>query len=95
MRDEVSADVDQELRLEVAELIIDSLVMDDITVDDIDPEAPLFGEGLCLNSIDALEIAFAIAQKYGIKLRSDHERNDRIFASLNSLTQYIGEHRTK
>ena len=48
---------------------------------EIDPEAPLFGDGLGLDSIDALELAFAIAQKYGFKLRSDDERNREIFSS--------------
>ena len=57
------------------------------------PDAPLFGDGLGLDSIDALEIAFAVAQKYGFKLRSDDERNGEIFASLNALTRHIAENR--
>ena len=81
------------LRDEVAAMIVEALVLDDVTPDQIEPDAPLFGDGLGLDSIDALEISFAIAQNYGIKLRSDDENNARIFASLNALTAYIDEHR--
>lgn len=87
--------VDAALRDEVAALILNALVIEDIVVDHIDPDAPLFGDGLGLNSIDALEIAFAIAQKYGFKLRSDDERTQGVFASLNNLTRHIAAHRTK
>jgi len=93
MPDNVNAAVDIELRNEVAALIVEALDLEDIKVEDIDPEAPLFGEGLCLDSIDALELAFEIARKYNFKLRSDDERNEEIFASLNSLTQHIAENR--
>ena len=54
-----------------------------------------FGEGLCLDSIDALELSFAIAKRYGIKLRSGDDRNAEIFASLDALSRYISENRTK
>jgi len=93
MPDNVNAAVDIELRNVVAALIVEALDLEDIKVEDIDPEAPLFGEGLCLDSIDALELAFEIARKYNFKLRSDDERNEEIFASLNSLTQHIAENR--
>jgi acyl carrier protein len=86
---------DQTFRVEVAEVIIETLVLEDVTVDDIDPEAPLFGDGLGLDSIDALELSFAIAQRYGVKLRSDDERNMDIFSSLDALSRHISEHRTK
>ncbi|MDA1189917.1 MAG: phosphopantetheine-binding protein [Chloroflexi bacterium] len=86
--------VDQKLREEIAELIIGSLDLEDIAASEIDPAAALFGDGLCLDSIDALELAFVIAQRYGIKLRSDGEDNEVIFASLNSLACYIAENRT-
>lgn len=82
-------------RVELAELIIDVLVLDDVTVDEIDPHAPLFGDGLGLDSIDVLEIAFAVAQKYGFKLRSDDENNDKIFASLDALARHVAANRTK
>ena len=82
-----------ELRAAVAALIVDSLDLEDVTADQIDPFAPLFVDGLCLDSIDALELSFVIEQKYGFKLRSDDERNEQIFASLDSLARHIGENR--
>ena len=56
-------------RNEIAELIVESLVLEDISALEINPEEPLFGDGLSLDSIDALELAFAISEKYGFKLR--------------------------
>lgn len=93
MSEEVEIAVDQDLRDEVAVLIVESLDLEDVKASDIDPQAPLFGDGLSLDSIDALELSFEIAQKYGFKLRSDDERNEEIFASLNSLTRHIAENR--
>lgn len=93
--DSMPSGVDEALRAEVAALIVDSLMLEDISVEDIDPEEPLFGDGLGLDSIDALELAFAIAQKYGFKLSSEDEENGRIFASLNALTRHIAQRRTK
>lgn len=93
MPDNTKTAVDQELRAEVAKLIVDSLDLEDIKPSDIDPEEALFSDGLGLDSIDALELSFEIAQKYGFKLRSDDERNEEIFASLNSLTRHIAENR--
>ena len=80
---------------EVADMIIEVLVLEDMTAENIDPTAPLFGDGLGLDSIDALELSFAIAQRYGVKLRSDDEGNQAIFSSLEALSRHIGEHRTK
>lgn len=80
-------------RNEIGSMIVDVLVLDDVSADEIDPKAPLFGDGLGLDSIDALELSFAIAQRYGIKLRSDDEKNREIFASLEALSQYINENR--
>lgn len=80
---------------EVARMIIEELVLEDVTVDDIDPSAPLFVDGLGLDSIDALELSFAIAQRYGIKLRSGDEQNREIFSSLAALSRHIRENRTK
>ncbi|HKI65169.1 MAG TPA: phosphopantetheine-binding protein [Burkholderiales bacterium] len=79
---------------ELAELIVQALNLE-IRPDEIDPEAPLFGEGLGLDSIDLLEIALAVSKKYGFKLRSDDADNARIFASLRALTAHIEKHRTK
>jgi len=80
-----------DMQREVAALIIDTLMLEDVTADEIDPDAPLFGDGLGLDSIDALEIAFAISKKYGFKLRSDDERNGEIFSSLGALANHIAE----
>ncbi len=86
---------DQAFRTEIANMIIETLVLEDVTAEDIDPKAPLFGDGLGLDSIDALELAFAIAQRYGVKLRSGDERSQEIFSSLEALSRHIGENRTK
>lgn len=74
---------------EVAELILNALNLEDITVADIDPEAALFNDGLGLDSIDALELAMAITQKYGFQLKSDDSNNAKIFSSLRNLTDHI------
>jgi len=79
---------------ELAALIVQALNLD-IGPEEIDPEAPLFGDGLGLDSIDMLEIALAVSKKYGFKLRSDDADNERIFASLRALTAHIEKHRTK
>jgi len=81
--------------LEIACLIIETLNLEDLVPEDIDPEAPLFGEGLGLDSIDALELALAISKTYGFQLRSDDAENKRIFASLRALSQHIEQNRTK
>ena len=79
---------------EVAQLIVATLNLD-IAPQDIPADAPLFGEGLGLDSIDALELALAISRTYGFELRSDDARNRQVFASLRSLADYIDETRTK
>lgn len=82
------------LEHEVAELIIESLNLEEITAADIEPEAPLFGDGLGLDSIDALEIALALSTRYGFQMRSDDSENTRIFGSLRALSQHVAEHRS-
>ena len=77
----------------LAELIVSSLNLEGITGSSIDPEAALFGAGLDLDSIDALELALAIYQAYGFKLRSDDEDNKRIFSSLRALSAHIQQNR--
>lgn len=81
------------LQREVAELIIHALNLEDVTVADIEPDAPLFGEGLGLDSIDALELSLEIAQRYGFQIRSDDPDNARIFGSLRSLAATIESRR--
>ena len=77
----------------LAELLVDSLNLEDVAAAGIDPEAPLFGDGLGLDSIDALELALAISRTYGFQLRSDSDENRRIFASLRALSAHIEQHK--
>lgn len=82
------------LQLEIAELIVTAVNLD-TPPSEIEPDAPLFGEGLGLDSIDILEVSLVISKQYGIQLRSDSNDNVSIFLSLRSLTQHIAENRTK
>lgn len=82
------------LEHEMAELIVASLRLE-VAAAAIDPEAPLFGEGLGLDSIDALEIALAISKRYGFQLRSDDEHNHRIFSNLRALAAHVEKHRAR
>ena len=82
-----------ELQREVAALLVEALNLD-IAPESIDPQAALYGEGLGLDSIDILEVALVVSQRYGFQLRSDDEDNIRIFTSLASLTEHIATHRT-
>lgn len=79
---------------EVAELIVSALNLD-MAPQEIEADAPLFGDGLALDSIDVLEIALVISKKYGFQLKSDNEDNIRIFSSLRALTTYIASQRTQ
>ena len=83
-----------DLQREVAVLMIESLNLE-ITEDQIDPDAPLYGEGLGLDSIDVLEVALEVSKRYGLQLRSDGEDNKIIFSSLRSLSDYIAAQRTR
>ena len=78
---------------EIAQLIIDTLNLEDIEADEIEPEEPLFNEGLGLDSIDALELALAISKNYGFQLRSDDSENAKIFSSLRSLSEHVEANR--
>lgn len=82
------------LERELAELLVSALNLD-VAAPAIDPEAPLYGDGLGLDSIDILEVALEVSRRYGFQLRSDDENNERIFASLRSLAAHVGQHRTK
>ena len=81
-----------DLQREVAALLVEALNLE-IAPDAIDPQAPLYGEGLGLDSIDILEVALVVSQRYGFQMRSDDEDNVRIFKSLASLAEHIGAHR--
>ena len=85
--------VQTEPQREVAALLVEALNLE-IAPESIDPQAPLYGEGLGLDSIDILEVALVVSQRYGFQLRSDDEDNVRIFASLASLADHIAAHRT-
>lgn len=79
---------------EVAALIVEALNLE-MGPEEIEPDAPLFGEGLGLDSIDVLEIALVVSKRYGFQLRSDNADNARIFASLRALATHIASQRAK
>ena len=83
----------QNIEQEIARLIVDTLHLEDVTPEQITPEAPLFGEGLGLDSLDMLELSMAVEQQYGVALRSDDPEHIKLFASLRSLSQHIQQHR--
>jgi len=78
--------------LELAQLIVTSLNLE-VLAGEIDPEAPLYGDGLGLDSIDILELSLAISKSYGVQLKSDDSDNSKIFSSLRNLNQHIQQHR--
>jgi acyl carrier protein len=79
--------------LVLARLIVETLKLE-LRAEEISPTAPLYGEGLGLDSIDVLEIALAVSKAYGVKLRSDERNNSQIFSSLRNLSQHIQAQRT-
>lgn len=78
---------------ELATLIVENLNLESVKPEDIDPQAPLFGGDLGLDSIDALEIALAVSKRYGFQLRSDNPDNRQIFANLATLADHVEQHR--
>jgi acyl carrier protein len=81
------------VRHELATLITQALNLD-IAPGDIDPAAPLYGEGLGLDSIDILEVALVVSKQYGIHLKADSEENHVVFSSLNALVEFVAAKRT-
>ena len=79
---------------QLAELIVAALNLE-IQAGDIDPDAPLYREGLGLDSIDILEIALAVSKKYGFQLRSDDSDNVKTFSSLRDLNEHVQQNRTR
>jgi len=77
------------LHNEIKQLIIDALNLEDMTIEDIETEAPLFGDGLGLDSIDALELGLAIKKKYNIVIDADDSNTRQHFASVANLANYI------
>ena len=88
------SEASQELQNDVAVLIVSTLNLD-ISPGEIQPDAPLYGEGLGLDSIDILEVALAVSKHFGFQLRADNADNVSIFSSLASLTRHIAANRTK
>ncbi|MFG6412862.1 phosphopantetheine-binding protein [Roseateles sp. DC23W] len=89
-----TAQATPELEQELAVLFVQALNLE-IQAADIDPSAPLYGDGLGLDSIDILEVALEVSHRYGFQLRSDDENNHQIFSSLRSLAAHVAQHRTK
>ena len=89
-----TADSTKAMEQEVARLLIETLNLERAP-EDIDPEAPLFYDGLGLDSIDALELALAISQRYGVTISSEDETNRSIFRSLRTLAGHIERHRVR
>jgi len=84
----------EELILELKQQIIEALNLEEMTPDEIDADAPLFGEGLGLDSIDALELIVLMEKRYGIKLASPTEGKS-IFKSVRTIAEYVNENRKK
>lgn len=77
----------------LAELLVEVLNLEDVEANEIEPEEPLFGEGLGLDSIDALEIALAIAQEHGVEIKAEDEGTKEAFATLRSLNAFVEKHK--
>ncbi len=83
------------LEEEIKSLVIEALNLEDITVADIDADAALFGEGLGLDSIDALELGLALQRRYGLSLSADSAETRRHFASVRALAAFVATGRSK
>jgi len=88
------SEVNRELQNEVAGLIVSSLNLD-VSPEEIQADAPLYGDGLGLDSIDILEVALVVSKRFGFQLRADNADNVKIFSSLSSLTQHIAANKTQ
>ncbi len=82
------------LERDLASLFVEALNLE-LAPADIDPAAPLFGDGLGLDSIDILEVALEVSRRYGFQLRSDDADNQKIFQNLRSLAAHVAQHRTQ
>lgn len=81
----------QDLHLEIKKVIVSSLDLEDITPDQISDSEPLFGAGLGLDSIDALELGIALKKRFGVKFSAESEDNRKHFASVDALASYISQ----
>jgi acyl carrier protein len=77
------------LESEIKKLIVEALALEDVDPQQIETDAALFGEGLGLDSIDALELAMVLEERYGVTIEDDPEANARIFASVRSLADFV------
>ena len=84
---------DDSLHAELKKLIVQSLALEDVSADEIETDTALFAEGLGLDSIDALEIAMVIEERYGVTLDDDPEQNQQIFQSVRTLANFIAAKR--
>ncbi len=85
----------ESLHAELKKLIVETLALEDTAPDEIETDAPLFEAGLGLDSIDALEIAMVLEERYGVTLDDDPEANQRIFETVRSLTAFVVESRVR
>ncbi|CAD6875875.1 MULTISPECIES: phosphopantetheine-binding protein [Methylomonas] len=85
----------EDLISQLKTMLIEGLLLEDIVPDDLSPDDALFGGGLGLDSIDALEIGVMLDRQYGIKITSGDERNNQIFLSLRSLAEFVAANRTR
>ena len=80
---------------ELKELIVETLALEDVTAAEIETDAPLFVEGLGLDSIDSLEIAMVLEERYGVTLDDDPDTNKKIFESVRSLSEFVTQNRER
>ncbi len=92
MQDNQNSKSTTDLQNEVAQLMVECLNLE-VTANQISPDAPLYGDGLGLDSIDILEVSLLLSKRYGLQLRTDSADNQQIFSSLHSLCDYIAAHR--
>jgi len=85
----------EELEFKIKELIIEALVLEDLTSEDIETDGALFVEGLGLDSIDALELAMVLEERYGVTLEEDPDENRKIFESVRTISAFVAQNRTK
>ena len=83
------------LEQDIKALIVTTMALEDVVADDIDTDAPLFNEGLGLDSIDALELGLALQRRYGVTLAADSEETRRHFASVRSLAAFVAASRAQ
>jgi acyl carrier protein len=84
----------EEIELELKKLVVETLALEDVSPENIESTAPLFVEGLGLDSIDALELAMVLEERYGVQLGEDPDENREIFQSISSLAAFVVENRS-